>query len=352
MSDKPATIYDIARSINVSPSTVSRVLSNSSYPVSKKLTEKIRKAAKELNYTPNMLGRQLKKNNSMTIGVVIPSISNPFYADIVLAIEEIARKNGYHVLLCNSHQNPRLEAEYLQTLLEKQVKGLILSSISREKDLLVPYLNKGLKIVSIDQFIGNPDVYQIWVDYRKGAYLACKHFIEQGHRSIALLTAALNRPSRISLHQGYMDALREAGITPLKAWVQEAGASEDKNYGSTYEFSNGKRLTSRLLKLSKPPTAILACNDLTAAGVINELAERGIDVPGQISLIGFDNIELSRMLTPALTTVDLSKYQMGQYACTLLMDLLDGVHIGNKEKMLEPKLIERKSVARRDGAAQ
>ncbi|TDF93213.1 LacI family DNA-binding transcriptional regulator [Paenibacillus piri] len=346
MSDKPVTIHDIAEMANASAATVSRVLSNSSYPVSHDMRRKIRAAAKALNYTPNMLGRQLKKNNSMTIGVIIPSITNPFYADVVLGIEEIARKHGYHVLLCNSHQNPQLEAEYLQTLLEKQVKGIIVSSISRQKDLLQPYLAKGVKIIAMDQIIDNPDVYQIGFDYRKGAYMACRYLIGQGHTRIALVTAPLNRPSRISLLNGYQDAHREAGITPLKAWFQESEDSEDISYGSAFEFTNGKLLTRKLLHMAERPTAILACNDLTAAGVINELGEYGIEVPGQISVIGFDNIELSQMLTPALTTVDLPKYEMGRFACSTLMDLLEGNEIRAKEVVLEPELIVRKSAAK------
>ncbi|MDF2963046.1 MAG: LacI family transcriptional regulator [Paenibacillus sp.] len=346
MPDKPVTIHDIAEMVNASAATVSRVLSNSSYPVSPEMSRKIKAAAKALNYTPNMLGRQLKKNNSMTLGVIIPSITNPFYADVVLGIEEIARKHGYHVLLCNSHQNPRLEAEYLQTLLEKQVKGIILSSISKQKDLLYPYLAKGVKVIAMDQSIDNPDVYQIGFDYRKGAYLACHYLIEQGHTKIAFVTAALNRPSRLSLFQGYRDALREAGLPLLNAWVQESEASEDKSYGSAFEFTNGKRLARKLLQMTERPTALLACNDLTAAGVINELGENGVDVPGQISVIGFDNIELSQMLTPTLTTVDLPKYEMGRFACKTLMDLLDGTAVQAKEIVLEPELIVRKSVAK------
>lgn len=342
---KPVTIYDIAKIVNASAATVSRVLSNSNYPVSSEMSKKIKAVAKELNYTPNMLGRQLKTNNSMTIGVIIPSISNPFYADVVLGIEEIARKNGYHVLLCNSHQNPNLEEEYLQTLLEKQVKGLILSSISNRKDVLQSYLDKGLNIISIDQMIDNPDVYQIGFDYRKGGYLACKYLIEQGHRSIGFVTAELDRPSRLGLFRGYQDALMESGISPLASWVQESKVSEGETYSSAFEFTNGKNLVRNLLHLDQPPTAIMTCNDLTAFGVINELGAEGIDVPGQISVIGFDNIELSQMLTPALTTVDLPKYEMGRFACKMLLDILIGTTIDVKEIVLQPKLIVRQSVA-------
>lgn len=344
---KPVTIHDIAKKVNVSAATVSRVLSNSNYPVSSELSKRIKLAAKELNYTPNMLGRQLKTNNSMTIGVVIPSISNPFYADVVLGIEEIARKHGYHVFLCNSHQNPKLEAEYLQTLLEKQVKGLIISSISQQKDLLGEYLSKGMRVVSIDQTIDNHEVYQIGFDYRKGGYLACNHLIENGHREIAFFTAALDRPSRLGVFRGYQDALREAGIAPLESWVQISQVSEGDSYGGTFEFTNGKMLARNMLNVTEHPTAIITCNDLTAFGAINELNAQGIEVPGQISIVGFDNIELSQMITPALTTVDHPKYEMGKFACNMLIDVLNGTPVNVKEIVLQPKLIVRNSVGRR-----
>lgn len=346
MSEKPVTIYDIAQLVNASAATVSRVLSNSDYPVSSEMRDKIKNAAKQLNYTPNMLGRQLKKNDSMSIGVIIPSISNPFYADVVLGIEEIARNGGYQVLLCNSHQNPKLEAEYLQTLQEKQVKGIILSSISPKKGWLNAYLDKGVKMISIDQRINNRQVYQLGFDYRYGAYLACEYLIQSGHRRIAFLSAALNRPSRLQLHQGYQDAMRKAGIVPLKEWVQISEDCENTAYSSTFEFNNGKELTRKLLMADERPTAVLCCNDLTAAGVINELKEQKVDVPGQLSVIGFDNIDLSQMLTPSLSTVNLPKYEMGVLACRMLMDLMNGSAAAEKEIMLQPEFIPRDSAAK------
>jgi LacI family transcriptional regulator len=341
---KAATIHDIAKLVNASAATVSRVLSNSSYPVSLELSEKIKLAAKELNYTPNMLGRQLKTKNSMTIGVIIPSISNPFYADIVLGIEEIARKYGYHVFLCNSHQNPQLEAQYLQNLLEKQVKGLIISSISKQHNLLGEYLAKGMHVVSIDQTLDIPNIYQIGFDYRKGGYMACKHLIDNGHRSIAFCSAPLDRPSRLGVFQGYQEALRESGIASDQSLIQISQIVKDENYGSAFEFTNGKLLARNILNLAERPTAIMTCNDLTAIGVINELNVHGIELPEQISIMGFDNIELSQMVTPSLTTIDHPKYEMGKFACSMLMDVLNGIPVLVKEMVLQPKLIERSSV--------
>ncbi|TBL77350.1 LacI family DNA-binding transcriptional regulator [Paenibacillus thalictri] len=344
---KQVTIHDIAKLVNASAATVSRVLSNSSYPVSQELSEKIKLAAKQLNYTPNMLGRQLKTRNSMTIGVIIPSISNPFYADIVLGIEEVARKYDHQVFLCNSHQNPQLETEYLQNLLEKQVKGLIISSISNQQDLLGDYLAKGMRVISIDQAIDIPDIYQIGFDYRKGGYIACKHLIDNGHRKIAFLSAPLDRPSRRGVFQGYQEALQEAGIEPESSWLQIHQFVKGERLGSAVEFTNGRMLARNIIHMADRPTAIITCNDLTAIGAMNELMTYGVKVPDEISVIGFDNIEISQMVTPLLTTIDHPKYEMGQMACSMLMDVLQGIPVHVKEQILQPRLIDRSSVKKR-----
>jgi LacI family transcriptional regulator len=340
---KSITIYDIARKAQTSTATVSRVLSNSDYPVTPELRNKIHQVAKELNYIPNMIGRQLKTNNSMTIGVIIPSITNPFYSSIVLGIEEIARKRGYHVLLCNSHRSPELEDEYLKTLFEKQIKGLIISSISQNRKMMGELKKMGLNFVILDQTVEGLVGCQIHFDYRKGGYLATKYLIEKGHKKIAFISAPLSRPSRKSVYQGYLDALDSFGIVANDSWIQIASIEEEIS-NQNYEFNNGKELTHNLLKQTDLPTAIFACNDMTAFGVMNELAEQGVKIPEKMSVIGFDNIEFSNMVTPALTTIQQPDYEMGRLACNMLLDLLSEDMESDVEMMLQPKIIERQSV--------
>lgn len=341
---KQATIYDIAKLANTSATTVSRVLSNSDYPVSIELSKRIKKAAKELNYVPNMVGRQLKKKDSMTIGVIVPTISNPFYSDVVLGIEEVARKNGYNVLLCNYRQDPELERNYLQTLFEAQVRGVVISSITAQSSLLNDYQNRGLNIVTIDQAIEDAQAYQIGFDYRQSGYLATKHLIDKGHKKIAFVTAPLDRPSRQGTYLGYLDALQEGQLEHDERWVQGFRLSEGKFYGNAFEFENGKNLVKHLLELDERPTAIFCINDMTAFGVLNELNNRGIRVPEEMSVVGLDNIEMAKMVTPALTTIEHPKYEMGKFAGNMLVDLLNGDTSSIKQITLSPKLIERNSV--------
>ncbi|MCU6709773.1 LacI family transcriptional regulator [Paenibacillus sp. J5C_2022] len=341
--NKPATIYDIAKHVNASPATVSRVLSNSKYPVRPALAEKIREAARELNYTPNSIGRQLKTNKTSTIGVIIPSITNPFYAAVVSGIEETASEQGYQVLLCNSQNNPELELQHLKNLQENQVKGVIISSIIDKNDGLKQYLSHGFKVVTIDQNHPDTDTCQINFDYAKGGHVIASHLLEQGHRDIAFLSAPLDRPSRQLIYQGYKEALHARGVDIDQARVLISSTSEESGKPIT-EFQQGKQLTRRLLQSKPWPTAIMASNDMLAFGVMNELVNKGIRVPEDISVAGFDNLEFAEIVAPALTTVEQPKQEMGAIASRLLIDLLNDVDNAPGEIMLQPQLVERKSV--------
>ncbi|GAA3407951.1 LacI family DNA-binding transcriptional regulator [Paenibacillus hodogayensis] len=336
---KSLTIHDIAKIADVSSATVSRVLSNSSYPVSPELRSKILRIAKEHNYVPNLLGKQLKTKTSMTIGVIIPTITNSFYSSVILGVEEIARKNNYQVLLCNSFQNPELEDKYIQGMFEKQVRGLIISSISSDKKQLKHFIDMGLNVVALDQKMDMPDVCEVDFDYNKGGYMATRHLIGKGHKHIAYVTAPLDRPSRLSIHNGYLTAMREAGLEPL---VEEGGR---ESYSGTYEFENGKMLTRRLMNGGWRPSAIFACNDMTAFGVVGELAALGLKVPQDVSVMGFDGIDFGQMITPPLTTVLQPTYEMGRIACDMLLDMLLDGKKPNSGIMLLPELLERDSVA-------
>lgn len=341
---KRATIYDVAKLAQASPTTVSRVLSNSDYPVSEELRKKIKKAAKELNYVPNMLGRHLKKKSTMTIGVIVPTISNPFYSDVVLGIEEVARKNGYHVLLCNYRQDPELEQKYLRTLFEAQVRGVVISPVSTKSAALQEYKANGLHVVLIDQITEDPDAYQIGFDYRKSGYMAVKHLIEKGHRKIAFVTAPLDRPSRQGTYRGYLDALRDYGIEPDERYILNYPFSEGEFYDNTFEFENGRNMAQQLIALEDRPTAVFCINDLTAFGVLYELNLNSLRVPEDMSVVGLDNIEMSKMVTPALTTIEHPKYEMGKMAGNMLLELLENGEVDIRQFTLNPQLIIRHSV--------
>lgn len=346
---KPTTIYDIAKRMNISAATVSRVLSNSKYPVRAELAKRIRETAREMNYHPNSIGRQLKTNKTSTIGVIIPSITNPFYSAVVSGIEEVASEKGYHVLLCNSQQSPELEMSHLTTLFEKQVKGVILSSVSDGNEELKSYMKSGLKVVSIDQTIDDFSAFQINFDYRKGGRIGTRYLIDQGHRDIAYLTAPLSLPSRKQIYQGFLETMEEHGLPVGEdRLIVSRGKQEDGELASQTigEFENGKRLAERLLRKKPWPTAIFTCNDMTAFGVLNELMTQGVRSPEDISVIGFDNLDFAGIVSPALTTIEQPKYEMGRMACRMLMEWMDNEVNQPGELILQPRLVERNSVRR------
>ncbi|MCC2683841.1 MAG: transcriptional regulator, LacI family protein [Paenibacillaceae bacterium] len=341
---KQATIHDIAKLADVSSATVSRVLSNSGYPVSKELRERITRIADEVNYVPNLLGRQLKTSTNTTIGVIVPSITNPFYSAVLLGIEEVARKNNYHVLLCNSLHAPELADQYIRTIFEKQIRGLIISAISSNKKLLQDYVARGLNVVAIDQKVDMSDLSQVEFDYHQGGLMATRYLLDNGHRRIAYVTAPLDRPSRKSILQGYTDAMLNAGLA-----VNVIVAESKQVYSGVYEFENGKQLTSRLMEQEELPEAVLACNDMTAFGVIHQLQEAGLRVPDDVSVMGFDGIEFGQIMKPALTTIKQPNYEMGRLACAKLVETMQGESGEPLHMMLQPALIERDSVAGRHG---
>lgn len=342
---KRITIHDIAQMAKVSPATVSRVLSNSDYPVSQELRDRVKKIAKEMNYIPNVLGKQLKTNASTTVGVIIPSIVNPFYSFVIYGIEEVARQHDHTVLICNSRHDSKLEQEYLRTIMEQQIKGLIISSISEDRSLLRSCIDSGVHVIAIDQIIEEENVSQIKFDYRKGGHMATKYLIEKGHRHIAYLTSKLDRYSRKSIYQGYLDAMEEAGLEPI---LEESKA--DSGHSVINEFDLGKKLARNVLKSNRVPTALFACNDMMAFGVINELSRLDIRVPEDMSVMGFDGIDFGMMLHPALTTIKQPDYEMGKMACKLLFDKIMGEETLPFDVVLQPQLVERQSVQSREAA--
>lgn len=341
---KKSTIYDIAEQAGTSTATVSRVLSNSSYPVSDELREKILAAAQKLDYVPNIVGRMLRKSESHDIGVVIPTISNPFFTQMVLGIELEARNRGYNILLCNSFREAETERKHLESLYHKQVSGIILSSVDENHSYLGKMQENGVQIVLVDQVADDLKCSRVGFDYIKGGMTAVEHLIRTGHRNIAFLSSPLTRRSRRETMEGYQLALLKNNIG-FRSENLIFSEMEEEFRSGTYEFENGKWLARKFLKLTNRPTAIFAVNDMTAFGVIQELLANKISVPEDISVIGFDNIELSAMIHPPLTTVNQPSFETGRLACKLL---LDGIENGGCQDMaitLEPSLVVRKSVA-------
>ncbi len=329
--EKQATINDVAKYANVSTATVSRYLANNGYPIKEGTKNNIKNAIEILSYTPNIVGRMLKTSKSMDIGVIIPSIINPYYPTLITGIEKVAREKGYNILLCNSRGDIKLQKQYINMLIQKQVKGLIISTINQDEDLFKDIMNKGIDLVLLEDNINIKNDMKVLFNYRKGAYIAVEYLIKLGHKKIIFLTTPLTRKSRLDILDGYKQCLLDNNIKYNK--VIE---TREEN-----EFKNGVLLASKMLEEKEIPTAILAINDMAAFGIMQYLSQNGIRIPNDISIIGFDDLEISKMMNPALTTIRQPSAKTGEIAANMLFDMFANKDV--KQVVLEPKLVIRAS---------
>lgn len=356
------TLQDIATFVGTSVATVSRVLSGSNYPVSESLRKKIRTAAGQLDYLPNQAGRMLKTRRSREIGVIVPTITNPFYARLLLGVELEARRHGYHVLFCDSFRNNYTEQACIRSLIEKQVAGLVISSISEDPLLLEKTGRQGLQIVAIDQNVDSRLIHRVGFDFFKAGQMATDYLVSLGHRDIVLATTPLTRRSRREQLEGFRLGLsrHQIGWTDSRVLIAD---DEKEQESLIYEFSAGRTLAEQVLHASHRPEAIVAVNDLVAMSLMQHLIAAGLKIPADLSVIGFDNLDYAEMVTPALTTIEQPALEMGQTACQVLLGQIDETQpdpSGEPESFnpaftvphsaaivltLEPRLVIRQSTA-------
>lgn len=342
---KRATILDIAREADVSPATVSRVLSDSGYPVKEELCARVRKAAQKLNYKPNIFSQMLKGVASKEIGIIVPDLLNPFYAQLVSVAARKCVLNGYAPIVCSSYDSPEMERRQLDILLRQQVAGLLFSSIDQSGAFL-----KELEQLDAPPFILFDQVYEgfsgnsVSFDFFKGGYMAADYLIRCGHRRIAFASRVIDRSSRKLVMEGYQKALSDAGIPAEENLLLICGEKDLPEKDENLDIHNGRALASMLLECNPKPDAVMAVNDITAIGMIDSLSRQGIRVPGDVSIIGFDNIPFASMVTPALTTIFQPALKTGQCAVDLLFEHIQNPGLGPEQIVIQPELIIRQSV--------
>ncbi len=344
MATKNITIYDVARHCGVSVATVSRIVNNADYPVSSELRARVRASVRELNYKPNLLGRYLKSNRTDEVGIIIPNISNFYYPDLIAGINDSLIHSGYNVLLCNSYRNPEYEKKQFLSLLQKQVKGIILATVGDDTSWIGEINTEGVTVVAIEQSLHVP-THRVCFNYYGGGYMAARYLVEMGHREIAFISAPLTYASRRQRLDGFRAGLRESGIELTQNYLRISDSVQEDE--SSYEFNIGSRLAEKLMRLDAPPTAIFCINDMMAIGVIRTLQNLRIRVPQDVSVLGFDNMTISKMITPALTTIDQCTREIGSQAIELLKKGFENPSAPPETVRFKPKLVERESVARR-----
>jgi len=327
------SIKDIARSANVSHSTVSRALSDS--PLVKEETKAlIKRIAEEMGYSPHALARSLVTRRTQTVGVVVTTIADPFVSEIVRGLEETSQNHGYTIVLCNSNAEPRRELAAVKALREKRVDGIIITA-SRIGDLYMPLLEDfGVPIVLINSQQTGEYVYSIATDDHKGAEIATEHLLSLGHIRIGYIASPNNVSSSQARLEGYRTALELHGLQFDPVLIADGDGRP----------AAGAQAAARLASLTDPPTALFCYNDMTAIGVIRALNDLGLNVPADVSVVGYDDIPLVEYLNPPLTTVGQRKYDMGCMAMEMLLSLLNGAQ-NVQDITIEPTLICRKSTA-------
>ncbi|MDP4567893.1 LacI family DNA-binding transcriptional regulator [Pseudomonas sp. LPH60] len=328
-----ATIKDVAALAGISYTTVSHVL-NKTRPVSEEVRVKVEAAIKRLDYVPSAVARSLKAKTTATIGLLVPNSLNPYFAELARGIEDYCERNGYCVILCNSDDNPDKQRNYLRVLLEKRIDGLIVTSAGGDSGLAQGLAGVRTPMVIVDRGLEGVDADLVRIDHHYGAYLATRHLLELGHRDIACIGGPANTSVAQMRLAGFRQALQEAGVEV------SAGRILESDFSST----GGYRAAAQLLE-SRPPSAIFAANDMMGIGVLRAAAERNIRVPSELSVIGFDDILMSRYVYPALTTVGQSILQLGETAAELLLRRIAARELPVDQRIVTPNIVLRESTA-------
>lgn len=313
MSGRPR-IKDIAEKLGVSPATVSRALSGNEL-VAKSTRDRIQGAARELNYRPNVNARSLRTRRSMAVLMVVRDIGNPFYLDILKGVESTARAAGYSVLMGNTEDDPTRETEYFDMLLDGHADGMILMT---GKLPAGPDYRKRLPspppVVVALEIIDQSPFPHVQIDNVAAAGEAVRHLLDLGHRSIAHICGPLPEVLSVGRRQGYRAAMSAAGLAVPEGYEQRGD----------YLLHSGRQACRALFELPAPPTAIFVANDEMAFGAIHELRRLGRDVPGEVSVVGFDDVYLSEAFYPPLTTVSQPRMDIGRRAMSMLLEILAG----------------------------
>lgn len=329
-----ATIYHVAEKAGVSVATVSRMINESGY-VSPRSRSRIRAAMETLQFEPNSLARSLTTRQTEMLALLLTDIANPFSAEIARGVQDVAQQAGYIPIIC-SIDDARIERETVQALRRKRVDGLILTPMQGERSddngpLLHRLCDHGMVMVCIGRRPVHPHADEVSTDTAAGAQAAVAHLAALGHRRIAFIGGRISRGVAIGRLTGYRQGLSEAGLSADVRLVREGDLDEE----------SGRRETAALLELPEPPTAIFCVNDRTAFGVRSMLAERGLRVPEDVSVVGFDDIPLASLIQPPLTTVRQPTHELGRLAATFLLERIAHPDAAHQRSVLPCQLVVR-----------
>lgn len=330
-----ATIKDVAKLAGVSTTTVSHVINKTRF-VAEDTTKAVWDAIQALHYSPSAVARSLKVNTTKSIGMIITTSEAPFFAEIVLAVEEYCYRQGYSLFLCNTQNNPEKIQNHLDMLIKKRVDGVLVMCTEYTENSLTLFNGTNIPMVIMDWGRHDEKSDRILDNSFEGGYLATKHLIDNGHKEIGVIAGNLEKTTARDRFNGFLEAMKEANLPVRQEWITEGD----------FEPEDGYECMNNLFRLEKLPTAIFCFNDVMALGAISAITERGLSVPNDISIIGYDNIHNSRFYAPPLTTIHQSKSRLGTQALNLLLERIQKEEKVSEPQFLEfhPELVQRKSV--------
>lgn len=336
------TIADVALEAGVSVATVSRVI-NQKDNVSLETMRRVEEAIEKLSYEPNILARNFRKSESRVILILAPNITNPYYGQILTGIGFSARRLGYSFMICTTGGEDEQERDFLDMLAKKRADGAIMLATGMNRGDIEHYAKK-FPIVQCSEYYPDTSVAHVAVDNYRSAYQVVEYLLSLGHRRIATISSVNDYPSTRQRLAGYRDALLAADIQPDDALVR---------YGSfDYSFSSGLAATQSLLQQNERPTAIFCVSDMLALGAINGARNMGLEVPRDVSVVGFDDVAHATMFRPHITTMAQPCYEIGQRATELLYRLMRSEPCPCQGVMLECQLIVRDSCTTCETAEQ
>lgn len=326
------TIYDVAREANVSMATVSRVV-NGNPNVKPTTRKKVLATIKQLGYRPNAVARGLASKKTTTVGAIIPDISSIFFAELARGIEDIATMYKYNMILSNSDQNKDKEMQLINTMLEKQVDGIIFMGGDITPEHIEYFQSSSVPVVLAATYDESETIPSVNIDYEVAAYEATKFLIDNGNKQPAFIADEKDTNINKKKYEGYIRALKESSV-PL---------NEDLIIYGDYSYHSGIKAVNQILELADRPTAIFAASDEMALGVIHGAQDKGLRVPEDIEVFGFDNTRLASMVRPTLSTIVQPMYDIGAVAMRLLTKYMNKEEVTEKKVVLPHRIEKRNS---------
>jgi LacI family transcriptional regulator/LacI family repressor for deo operon, udp, cdd, tsx, nupC, and nupG len=329
-----ASLTDVARHAKVSIATVSRVINNSE-KVRPDTRAVVHESMAMLGFKPNRVARRLRQRGGMRhlLGLIIPDIQNPFYAEMARGVEDVAYANKFAVMLCNSDENLAKEEFYLDVLRSESVDGIILPPINESDPVVHKLIDAGIPVVTVDRSLAKRSVDKVEVDNRRGAREAVEYLIQRGHRRIGLITGRVDVSTSRERRLGFDDAMAAHKLPVQAKYIR----------GGDFKQASGRALAEELLGLSPAPTAFFVLNNLMTVGALEAIHRRRLKIPGDVAIIGFDDLPWAEALDPPLTVVRQPAYEVGQAAAELLLKRLSDPTRAVMHVRLPSKLIVRSS---------